>query len=408
MTRTITPTEVVLHLDQITWLFNDIASVYNHNQRMSWEHVATLERRVESHLNQLRASWATTCTVAAQHIERYYDTYTYTAAIYVLASGEPDQPGLDIVLNALAKAPDEAVNSYNSMLQRATHPALALGLGALMDHPRPLVRACAIGLLGFRREGNPQHIARWIDDPDERVRTAAVIACSDFGYRDIVPQVEQRAGAHGALRSDIALALLLLGSERVLHAFRVDIGKHLERASAINLTRLAMCADVRDAEALLVAHTRNKINAYPALMMLGDTNTIPYLLDDLNSTSERVRKLAHQTLKYITAAEVKVPNYSLWLAWWRRNTARFSQHPRWRWGRPWTLKICIDTLAAPGMPYLQRRDAYLELVIRSGHIIHFESSWEISRQREAIKQWQAWWEQEQHRFIDKPWPYAGR
>ena len=69
-----------------------------------------------------------------------------------------------------------------------------------------------------------------------------------------------------------------------------------------------------------------------------------------------------------------------------RNAVRFSEHPRWRRGRPWSLLDCIDTLAASGLPYLLRYDAYLELAIRSGHVIHFEPGWEIPRQREAIQQ----------------------
>lgn len=38
--------------------------------------------------NELRAHRATTRAVAAEHIERYYDSHTYTVTIYVLAFGE--------------------------------------------------------------------------------------------------------------------------------------------------------------------------------------------------------------------------------------------------------------------------------------------------------------------------------
>ena len=408
MTRTITPDEVLQHLDKIAGLLDEIFSGYAHNQPMDCEYVETLEQRVASHLRELRAHWNITLAVAARHIEHYYESRTHAGAIYVLASGEPDQPGLDIVMDALTRAPNVAVISYGAMLQRATHPELASALGVLMDHPEPWMRACAIELLGFRREGRPEEIARRFTDDHVRVRDAVVMACHHFGYRDIVPVIEQYANTQESLRADILLALLFLGSEPGLHTFRVMIENHIDNVPADVLIWLSMCGDARDLEMLLLAHAHNKISTFPALAMLGDTNSIPYLLEDLKDKSGQVQKQAHQTLKYITDADVHAPDYSLWRGWWRRHTARFSEHPRWRLGRPWSLELCIDALCAYGVPYLQRRDTYLELVIRSGHIIHFEPNWEIPRQKEAANQWRDWWDQEQHRFIDKPWPYAGR
>ncbi len=96
-----------------------------------------------------------------------------------------------------------------------------------------------------------------------------------------------------------------------------------------------------------------------------------------------------------------------WAQWWQENKANFDQSIRYRHGKPYSFLLCLQEIAHRETNYQDRQRAYNELVMRSGHHIPFEADWFVDKQMEALKKWQAWWNQNKIGFTNQ-WMFDGK
>ncbi len=413
---------------------------------IAWLDVEESEERLAAHVDSIDLGGELAYQCALEFLVGG-DEDQILGAVYVASSINDKGQALTAVVDAFTKAPDDQLHLYVEAFKHVRHPLLSEKLLTLLGHERLIIRVACTEILGYRREGDPKHLWPLLRHPDAMVSGAAVIALVRWGDRSALPALEQAIfDIKPAPQSGWQLPLLLLGSRRALQELTRTGSASAD--TPVGLMCLAMAAG-REAYVILaraVQFPEMKAPAYAALGVFGDIHGIPHLLDGLNSSDAVVRLEAANALQLITGAgltenlTVEEPDEDLtpeditgepkktaaespnpprthqvqrvctqpepWQRWWHAHAKPFNAAPRWRHGQPFTLQTCIEDLANPHRNAQARQHAHMELLIRSGQSIAFESDEFIAKQLQSIAAWRAWWQGAQAAFTN-PWTFDG-
>lgn len=438
-----------IHLEELSFLLADF-QIDIQGLTHPWPEAFETEDRLDAHLDGLEFCGPLGFDHAVEGLASSDDD-TISASAFALASIAAFETGLQALIKAFTAAKDEQLSAYVTALRYGRHPRLADALLPLLDHERPIIRAATAEILGYRREGDAKRLWPLLRHADEIVSGTAVIALVRLGDRSALLALEQAVlDIKPAPQPDWLLPLLLLGSRRALQELTQSCSQS-GTATPASLTFLAM-AGGREASVILtraIQYPDMKAHAYAALGIFGDINGVPHLLDSLKSGENADRLAAAEALQLITGAgltetvtleepdepdltaeditgepksapaEAPPPPHTRevqrvctqlepWQRWWQEHSKCFNTAPRWRHGMTFTLGLCIDDLAGPNSTAQTRQHAHIELLIRSGQSIPFESDGFIAKQLQSINAWRAWWQSAQAAFAYTPWTFDGR
>ncbi|MEW6381917.1 MAG: HEAT repeat domain-containing protein [bacterium] len=101
-------------------------------------------------------------------------------------------------------------------------------------------------------------------------------------------------------------------------------------------------------------------------------------------------------------------NPEVWQKWWTQNRSRFSPQIRYRNGQPYSPACLLANLESEQSPHKIRQFAYEELVIRYGLDLPFETDMPVIRQKQALASCAQWVENNNSRFREGQWYFAGQ
>ena len=403
------------HLSELEFLLGQRQQYMREPQR-PWPEASDLERRIEAHVDAMRAS-GTVALELAREAMTSGDEAQVMAGVYVVASFQERDgtDGLGEAIHSLEETAEDLLSVWEEVLVLLEHPRVADRANSLLASPRPEVRAVAARILGRRHEGNAERILPLLDDASLEVRSAAVMALARLDYRPAVTAIENLLQYVPVSDWEpLTFAAMSLGSPRALKHCRQACQAGGELPSGFPRL-LAMAGEERDLPILqkLCAHPKLASRAVAAVGILGVPSSVPFLIEHLSSDALEVRLAAGTALNLITGANLYVTMRALeegadgdepgrmvrlpqtdattWNEWWDGHVPRFSGSRRFRRGKPLSLGICVEELADPHSPFEVRERAAQELRIHSKQAIGFEPDWPIRRQRAAIDRWQDWW-----------------
>ncbi|MBZ4417985.1 HEAT repeat domain-containing protein [Myxococcus sp. RHSTA-1-4] len=393
-----------VHLSELEFL---LAQRLRHlrNPEVPWPRVGLLEARALAHAEALHAGGAGSLVLARAALAEE-DADRVRAGAYALALHGP--VGLEEAVHSLSQAPEEWLPAHFEALALVPPPRVAPALMALLDSPRPVVRASAAQALGWSREGEATRLLPLLNDAMVPVREAAALALARLRYTPALPLLESLSlrvppdEAAGLLR-----AALLLGSSSALEWARHLCATSCPPPSSL-VELLALAGDERDVTRLqrwLVSPTLTA-PALRALGILGVPSTVPLLLEYLESAD--AAPAAAQALALMTGApllreerlrgeldeegeEPSGPRVTLpltdpepWRQWWKEHQVRFRQAIRWRHGQPFSTALCLAELKDSRSPLDVRTRAASELALHSRRSFGFEPDWPVARQKQAL------------------------
>lgn len=176
------------------------------------------------------------------------------------------------------------------------------------------------------------------------------------------------------------------------------------------------------------------LNAMKALGILGISESIPHLIQLLSPDIKGIedwqrQKTIVESLELITNAGIELSDPIIepgedgkehevtvtlewgkqWFEWWMTHHKQYESGIRYRRGRLFDLKSCIEEMEFPKGNYWSRQFAYYELQIRSGaHIAPFFADWYVEDQMESINKWKLWWSENQYQYPPDQWLFQGR
>lgn len=404
------------HLSELEFLLGQREQRLRDPQ-LPWPDASELERRIEAHVDAMRASGLVGLQLAREAMESGDEAQAMAGTYAVSSFQESDgADGLEEVIRTMEEMAEDVLGVWEQVLVLSEHPGVAERVSALLSSPRSEVRATAARILGRRHEGLAGRLLPLLEDASLEVRAAAVMALARLDHRPAVTAIENLLQFVPVSDWEaLTFAALSLGSPRALKHCRqaCEAGGELPAGFP---RLLAIAGEERDLPLLqkLCAHPKLASRAIAAVGILGVPSSVPFLLAHLASDALEVRLAAGTALNLITGANLYVTARALeegadgpepgrvirlplmdattWTQWWNSQTTRFSGAKRFRCGKPLSLGTCIEELADPQSPFEVRERAAQELRIHSQQAIGFEPDWPIRRQRAAIDRWQQWWE----------------
>jgi uncharacterized protein (TIGR02270 family) len=404
------------HLSELEFLFGQ-RERYVRDPYIPWPDIAGMERRIEAHVDAMRASGTVGLELAREAMESGDEAEVMAGAYIVSSFQEQDgTDGLGEVIRAVEEVAEDLLGVWEQVLVLSEHPRVADRVNALLASPRSEVRATAVRVLGRRHEGHAERILPLLEDASLEVRSSAVMSLARLDYRPAVTAVENLLQyVPVAEWEPLTFAALCLGSPRALKHCRQACQAGGDLPAGFSRL-LAMAGEEQDLPLIqkLCAHPKLASRAIAAVGILGVPSSVPFLIEHLSSDALEVRLAAGAALNLLTGAnlyvttraleegadgpepgrEIRLPqtDATTWTQWWDGHEPRFSGSRRFRRGKPLSLGICVEELADPNNPFDVRERAAQELRIHSKQAIGFEPDWPIRRQRAAIDRWQQWWE----------------
>lgn len=301
------------------------------------------------------------------------------------------------LLGAMARSPNMALVE-----------ALLEALNTLTE-PRALAQAAEI--LGWRREAEAAPRLRQLAvEGSGPVRRAAIQALGRIGDQEaidvILPALEVPELAEGA-----AVALLLLGEWRGVdfhgQALASDLtglsqspGEIVGRYGGASYLLLLRGVSEREGVASL--------GAIMGLGLLGSTRGVPRLIELVGSRDPVRANVAGTALELLTGQrhDPEEPHPRLkWEAWWAEHGPNLDPETRYRYGKPFGVRVLIDRLGHDDASV--RQAAYEELVISTGVPLPFdaEGPWRMQLAHRAA--WERWWAEHAHELPRTGWLFHG-
>lgn len=403
------------HLSEIEFLLGQ-RQRHVRDPEFAWPALANMEDRLEAHVDAMCVGGAPALELAREAMAGGDEAQTM-AGLYVVASFEEADgaDGLGAVLHSMEEAAADLLYVWEEVLVLSEQPRVSERMLPLLSSPRAEVRATVTRALLRRHGGTPESLLPLLGDTSPEVRSAAVMALAQLGYGPAITTVENLLQYVPLLEWEpLTVAALYLSSPRALRHCRQACQSGGELPPGFPWL-LAMAGEERDLPILqkLCAHPKLASHALRAVGILGIPSSVPFLLEHLSSDALEVRLAAGAALNLLTGAnlyvtaqameegadgdepgrEIHLPHTdaATWAQWWDGHQPRFSGSRRFRLGKPFSLGVCIEELAAPHSTFDSRERAAKELRIHSGQAIGFEPDWPIRRQRAAIARWQRWW-----------------
>lgn len=426
------------HLEEIGFLFPQCKALFSEPE-ISWPEVAEFEERLAAHIDAivLGGHLALLCT---RELLESDDEEELRAAAYTLTTVNGDETMGD-VLTTMENADDELIPYFVDALKHTSYQQTSDPLVRLLSHERPEIRLAAIEILDYRREGEASQFVLFLKDENRKVISVAVQALGRLRHKDTIPYLERCLNDEDpVVQQNASLALLRIGHyPAVKHLSTLCRRKGLSARWAAVYLALSGGADVLHFLTAACNNPRMTSDVIEAMGALGNVAAVETLISGLNSEDEPLRVVAGEALELLTGARLKetitvvepidqdelfegeeppeprseeiervCTSHDEWVNWWNQNRSRFQTTIRWRYGKPFNFGLCIDEMGAENARFGDRQRAYLELVIRSGHDIPFEPDWFVVKQEEALRQWQAWWQENRNRFAPGKWYFHGK
>ncbi|MCC7157547.1 MAG: TIGR02270 family protein [Bryobacterales bacterium] len=410
------------HFNEAEFLFDQWERALQSPRYNLTELGATLERRLEAHLDGLLVGGpAVAERVLIPELANAEEPTRAIVAALVLLYAETEM--LDAVVDSALHA--------DGVLQKALARALTLasvdsldrilleGFHAAAEEPQ---KAILLDILTSRRVDVGEVLRRCVESGCQQLVGAALTAIGRFGRRDLSVFAEKLLRSENLdLRTNALRAGLTLGSSEAWRVCR-QMAELPHPDDPNVMLYIAILGEPKDHE-ILYSRLEAPANLERALWTIGFCGTVragDVCLARLESDEERVAKAAAESMAWIggldlnderfretraVAAEeealppleledldgtleedgfdeLPVPNRGAVGKWWQESRGKVSQHRRLRMGCPDSPAAVLHALESG--PLWRRHGVALELCIRSGGASHVQTDTFSPRQRRQM------------------------
>jgi len=273
----------------------------------------------------------------------------------------------------------------------------------------------ALGRLRFR-EACPTLLDRYLANEGEPNHTQAVKTLLLLGERQALQKCLQSASSQDGLEA-------LLGISAGRSVVSVFLGKAFQEKPGMDcLLGLGLLGDISAIESLFVCLNKPESAESAALAInlitgadIYEDAFIPDKIDEDELFPEELEKFRQgqpparpDGTPYGVNITRLSPKPEDWRQWWANNMSRFKGGTRYRNGKPFTPACLLENIESEKTPYLIRRLAYEELVIRYGMDLPFAANMCVTKQKCAIKDISQWVIANATRFQPGMWYFAGQ
>jgi uncharacterized protein (TIGR02270 family) len=432
------------YLEEASFLYEQRLGLLKDRQ-VTWRRIGEFEERFGAHIDGLVVGGDLALEVCTKQAFEG-DFGELHAAVRVFCR----QNRQDLVLRILREIDAEDPQKVQAVADALKHEfpeGWQSGfVSRLSDGEEKVTYVLAI-VFGFRRFKSAAQFASRLFGSAPMFLPGIIQAVSRLGDHDAREPL-RRLIVHeqGSICSAAALALLRLGEERTVEVClqrarwqswpRLPVALAGGRATAMEMLDLAKNGQV-DHDGLI------------ALGLLGSPSAVPLLIRDLDDPE--LARASATSLLAITGANLsenvfipdKIEEDELfenererfklgqiptrpdgkpygtnfirlsesrkdWEKWWGENVRRFNSDARYRYGKPYSPAVLLETLNRETSPHLLRQLAYEELVIRYGYDFAFETDMLVGEQESALATCAQWVAANEGRFKPGDWYFAGR
>ena len=357
------------------------------------------------------------------------------AALILATLGDEKSSTLDDLLELLQED-EELKSDIVKALKYSPNPFINEWLKKRLSDQPSDTQASFIEILEYRKDIDSDKWDLVLKKKDPMVSEKIVRAYANAG-RDVDESTknslleDQSAGFY----EEAVLSTLISGEQSALYKARRQVQEDVDSIATLPLG-IACAGEFGDFHYLRksLGTEKARLSAILAFGILGLVQAVPLLIERLGSkklTREEweLQKRVVDSLELITGADLRLPlpdikegpegkEYEVtletgwqapWFFWWTENQPRFEINVRYRRGRPFTLLSCIEEMEFLKGNHWSRQYSYHELQIRSGqHIAPFQADWYLRDQKESIEKWKEWWRDNQMRYGDSQWLFAGK
>jgi uncharacterized protein (TIGR02270 family) len=398
------------HLEEIDLLLSQRFALFR-DPEVEWLQVADFEERLMAHLDGIVIGGEEAVKVAAEYL-RDIDSDIIAGAALALAYSEVPY-AIDIIFEELAKGDEKIMPAYILALKYPPNKKVSQNLITFLSNPKPILRAAALEILGYRRDAKWEMIAKGLDDSEPAVIKAAISAAIRIRDKKLEPMLRNLAGNKDiSIAHEAVLAILLLGSKWPLDYLRgFCMAKQEDYGNAP--IYLALSSDLPDCDLLMKSEGGKSAAGTTALGIIGNIDSIDFLLSSLKSEDDAIKISAAESLQLITGANLTEEHiiqeewpgleddtveteetavmristsYNEWSVWWNERHKNYDTKTRWRLGKPFSETVLIDEIADPKSSFIRRQRAYWELCIGFGTKVDFEPDWFVEKQLMVIEE----------------------
>lgn len=396
------------HLEEIDFLLAQRESLLR-DPEIDWPDIAEFEARLMAHVDGVVLGGEAADAVAIELLESDDEDVIRGTAFALAYSNSPD--ALTAATKALTECDTELLPAFVGALKHPPNRQIDKFMSYMLAHDRTEVRATAIAILGYRREGPPAPIVAALEDADSNTVKAAINAIRRRRLADAIPQlIAVTDKSEPEVACEAAFALASLGGPRGLDWLRQFCSSALDDCGQAPVY-LALTGGVPDCNLIMQSELKGTVAGLDALGIIGETGAVQYLLETLQSESDELRLAAAEALQLITGAglteehteveewddpdeglieigettyERVSTSYDEWTSWWSGNYSRMPSGLRWRHGQVFETRLLIEEIADPRARFKRRQQAACELPARQPDSLPFEPDWFIGRQLAAI------------------------
>ena len=423
---------------------------YFYDSEIQWIDSSEIEERINPHIHALQIAYPLADDIIKILLSSI-DSDEMLGSLMIAAEINPSN-----YLNYFSEinfddVDDEVLSIYAQALKLVKNTQISNYLLSLLKNNDPKIRATVLEVIAYRGDVDPHRIWPFFNDKEESVRLAAMVAAMRLGFKKAVPAMEHAVLENKELFNEhCVFPLLMLGSHKALKFSRLAC----QSASYIKPQYpiyLALAGNKEDINYILKAleFENMALSVLEALGIYGSLGGVNTLMKFLSSKDDEEKLTAAKSLNQISGAQlfeivtatekedddldpeditgkpaasgdgkkegdektIEIKQNCIdkdrWLQWWQENKTRFDPNVRYRHGKPYSYFLVLEEIAHPASLLEDRQRAYHELVMRTGHHIPFEPDWFVSKQIEALKKWQVWWNGHKAEYIN-PWLFDGK
>lgn len=375
--------------------------------------LATLDDRVEAHLDGLRiagkAGWSL-CEASLEHPE---DGGVFPLAVLAFEAADRQQMLVALTAGSISANTKRALVSALGWLEfRSIEPAIRQLLKAKL----PAHRAVGVAACAIQRIDPGSILAAAVDDPDPALRARSLRAVGELKRHDLVNPVRAHlTDEDEGCRFWASWTSTLYGDA----AGRISLMKWLGRDDAFGQTALQLALRALDIERgrerirLMAKDPTQRRSAVTGAGILGDPTTVPWLIGHMDSPG--LARLAGEAFSMITGvdlgqsdldraappedvpddpsaadpareedSQLPWPRQELVDAWWKDHRGEFRSGSRYFVGQPLSVDAARQVLV--GGKQRQRAAAAIELALREPDERLFEVRGRARRQSGQLPQ----------------------
>ena len=406
------------HLEEIGYLLISRQEDFLQS-RVPWPEIALTESRISLHLDAMVIAGSDARKFSYENLENSDEEMTL-AAVYTIASLASEKLEVGRLMQKFAEVDTTQLDLWTYALKLAPTLQLECGLEKILTDLSVEHKIAIADVMSYRCQGDASFLTGMFAAGASMPRTAHNIAATALAQMKIKDAVQPIAKAlfSNPGSYELVLALICLGQPRILDYSRISLQKN-EEVSPNLPCLIAMAGNEQDGDLLLQTLTRPELTQYglQAVGIMGLGRFIPVLLEYLETGDSSLQQTSANSLEWITAAGLSetiwVPDFDeddkdmlepgeetegkevtiistsreAWEAWWASHQADFQANRRYRRGKPFNLKVCLEEIENPESLFEVRRRAGMELNLRTGFQVFFEPDRFVSDQQQAITRW---------------------